>query len=59
MVAEYAARTPGEVTRPTWWKGYVVRPERIEFWSAGEDRLHDRIVFTRSGSAWAKERLFP
>jgi pyridoxamine 5'-phosphate oxidase len=59
MVAEFTAETPGEVPRPQWWKGYSIRPERIEFWVAGDERLHDRIVFTRQGDSWTTQRLFP
>ena len=50
---------PGEIPRPSYWKGYVLRPERIEFWKDGEGRLHDRFLFTRTGDDWRKERLFP
>jgi pyridoxamine 5'-phosphate oxidase len=59
LVSAYAADISGEVPRPAWWKGYAIRPERIEFWMAGNDRLHDRILFTREGDGWKKERLFP
>lgn len=59
LVAEITANTPGEVPRPPWWKGYAIRPERIEFWAAGESRLHDRIVFLREGDGWQRQRLFP
>jgi pyridoxamine 5'-phosphate oxidase len=59
LVAEFVAEHPGEVSRPPWWKGYALQPERIEFWVGREDRLHDRILFTRNEGAWTKERLFP
>jgi pyridoxamine 5'-phosphate oxidase len=59
MVNELEARTPGEVLRPEWWKGYLIRPERVEFWIGEEDRLHDRILFERDGDRWTKRQLFP
>ena len=60
QVEEAGARFEGdEVPRPPHWGGYIVRPEAIEFWQAGEFRLHDRFVFTRSGSSWTAERLSP
>lgn len=59
LVAERATQSPGEVERPEWWKGYAIEPERIEFWMAGEDRLHNRFVFFRKIGGWGKERLFP
>jgi pyridoxamine 5'-phosphate oxidase len=49
----------GPVPRPETWGGYRLVPERVEFWTAGEHRLHDRVVFTRQGPAWRSERLFP
>jgi pyridoxamine 5'-phosphate oxidase len=59
MVAEFAAKHPGEVPRPEWWKGYAVRPERVELWVDGAHRLHDRFLFVREGAGWVKTRLFP
>ncbi len=59
MVREYAERYAGEVPRPDWWKGYVLRPERIEFWINGDDRLHDRFLFVLGDDGWKKNRLFP
>jgi pyridoxamine 5'-phosphate oxidase len=50
---------PGEVPRPAYWRGFVIAPRRIEFWQDGPNRLHDRIVFTRSGDTWDKTRLYP
>ena len=36
----------GEISRPAFWGGYVLRAERLEFWrDGGEGRLHDRFVF--------------
>ncbi len=57
--AELAAKYPGEIPRPEYWRGFLVVPERIEFWQDGPDRLHDRIVFTRDGDGWGKVRLYP
>jgi pyridoxamine 5'-phosphate oxidase len=57
--AEAAERFPGEVMRPDYWRGYVLEPERVEFWQDGADRLHDRVVFVREGGGGARMRLFP
>jgi pyridoxamine 5'-phosphate oxidase len=59
MVEEFEAEHPGKVPRPEWWRGYAVRPERVELWMSGEHRLHDRILFVREGDGWVKQRLFP
>ena len=59
--ARYARQypEPGEVPRPPNWSGYRVVPERIEFWQERPFRLHDRVLFTRDGDRWQKQRLFP
>jgi pyridoxamine 5'-phosphate oxidase len=58
-VKELDAAFPKEIPRPEYWKGFVLRPERIEFWKSREGRLHDRFLFVRSGDSWLKNRLFP
>lgn len=54
------ARHAGEaIPRPPYWGGYRLRPERMEFWHGFENRLHDRIVYTRREGGWIVERLDP
>ncbi|MBB5059751.1 pyridoxamine 5'-phosphate oxidase [Granulicella aggregans] len=57
--AGLAVQYPGTIPRPEHWRGFLVIPERIEFWQDGPDRLHDRILFERDGSRWNKMRLYP
>ena len=52
-------RYPDLVPRPEFWRGYVLRPQQIEFWINGAERLHDRFLFARADSGWIKERLYP
>lgn len=52
-------RYPDKISRPPYWRGYVLWPERIEFWINGAERLHDRFLFLRTDNAWVKERLYP
>ena len=48
-----------DIPRPPHWGGFVVEPEKIEFWMEGEGRLHDRFLFTRHGNGWELIRLNP
>ncbi|MEY2950015.1 MAG: pyridoxamine 5'-phosphate oxidase [Saprospiraceae bacterium] len=49
-----------EIPMPNHWGGYLVRPQRIEFWQGRRSRLHDRInyMLDREG-VWEKRRLAP
>jgi len=61
-LAEAEARFPGDdVSRPPHWSGFRLLPHRFEFWREMPYRLHDRLVFTRSGEQepWSTGRLFP
>jgi pyridoxamine 5'-phosphate oxidase len=49
----------GPVPLPPFWGGYRVIPEVVEFWAHRENRLHDRVRFTRSRIGWERERLAP
>jgi pyridoxamine 5'-phosphate oxidase len=45
--------------RPPHWGGYRLAPARIEFWQGRENRLHDRLLYTRGADGWTRERLAP
>ena len=49
----------GEIPLPSFWGGYRVVPEAIEFWQGGPARLHDRFLYRRHGNDWPIERLAP
>jgi pyridoxamine 5'-phosphate oxidase len=61
LVAEIEKRFLGaEVPRPDNWGGWLLQPAKIEFWQAGEFRLHDRVVFEREADGkWQVSRLAP
>jgi pyridoxamine 5'-phosphate oxidase len=49
----------GEVPVPTFWGGYRVKLNSIEFWQGGENRLHDRFIYSHDTSNWNIDRLAP
>ena len=55
MRARYGEDPP----RPPHWGGYRLLPEVMEFWQGRENRLHDRLLYRRSGGTWKRSRLAP
>ncbi|MGC9403756.1 pyridoxamine 5'-phosphate oxidase [Vibrio genomosp. F10] len=49
----------GEIPVPSFWGGYRIKPETIEFWQGGESRLHDRFLFSQHEGKWTIDRLAP
>lgn len=47
------------IKRPKNWGGYRLTPNRIEFWQGRPNRLHDRLVYVKSGKQWVIKRLAP
>lgn len=56
LVEQFAEKT---VPRPPGWGGYRLLPQAIEFWTRGEDRLHERVLFRRSENGWEQSLLAP
>lgn len=49
-----------EITRPSFWGGFLVKPISIEFWQGRPNRMHDRIRYTLlEDFSWKLERLAP
>ena len=48
------------IPRPKHWGGYIVQPSKIEFWQGRPNRLHDRLVYTRTETNdWEISRIAP
>jgi pyridoxamine 5'-phosphate oxidase len=58
-VAVLETRYPEVVPRPPHWGGFRIIPETVEFWTHRENRLHDRVRYTRDGAAWRSAVLAP
>ncbi len=55
---KYSDKT--KVPRPSHWSGWCLAPESIEFWLDGENRIHERLKYSRQGSdKWTKYLLNP
>jgi pyridoxamine 5'-phosphate oxidase len=53
------AAQPAEPPRPERWGGYRLVPDVYEFWRHRDDRLHERVLFTRHGAGFEKTILQP
>lgn len=53
---EFAGR---DVPRPPHWGGYLMEPDRVEFWYGATFRLHERIVHSDDGAQWFTRMLYP
>lgn len=49
----------GDIPLPSFWGGFRVSIDQMEFWQGGEHRLHDRFLYQREGDAWKIDRLAP
>jgi pyridoxamine 5'-phosphate oxidase len=58
--ADAGGRFPDDdVPLPDWWGGFRLVPETVELWEHRENRLHDRLRYTREVERWRALRLMP
>ena len=48
-----------EVPRPSHWSGWKLKPDTIEFWLEGKNRIHDRLKYINKKNRWQKILLSP
>ncbi len=58
-VRDYEQKFSSDVPLPSFWGGYRLKPETIEFWQGRVSRLHDRVCFERSDKGWKAFRMYP
>ncbi len=68
QAAKFGAKFLLNPPRPPHWGGYLLRPDRWEFWQGRPNRLHDRLLYTKATHLaptgetkehWIRERLAP
>ena len=48
------------VPRPSYWSGWNLNPNEVEFWLDGKDRIHQRLKYIKSQNGiWNKFLLSP
>ena len=60
-INNYREKFPNEnkVPRPNHWSGWRLKPEEIEFWLDGENRIHERLKYIKNKNIWEKVLLSP
>jgi len=61
-IKEYKKKYSDEkkVPRPSHWSGWNLSPLSIEFWLDGDNRIHERLKYTKdSNGQWNKSLLSP
>tara|TARA_B100001173_G_scaffold187106_1_gene161427 strand:- start:272 stop:895 length:624 start_codon:yes stop_codon:yes gene_type:complete len=60
-IEEFKKKYPNEknIPRPKHWSGWNLNPVEIEFWLDGNDRIHERLRYTKKDNNWEKDLLSP
>ena len=61
-IEDYKKKYPDKnnVPRPTYWSGWNLNPDEIEFWLDGENRVHERLKYQKTKNGiWEKSLLSP
>ncbi len=58
---EQLAREFGDssIPLPNSWGGYLLTPNRFEFWQGRSNRLHDRVQYRLTNNLWSRHLLSP
>jgi len=61
-IEDYKKKYPDKdnVPRPSHWSGWILNPIEIEFWLKGENRIHQRLKYTKNKNReWSRSLLSP
>ena len=58
-INNYKKKYNKNVPRPPHWSGWSLKPASIEFWLGQENRIHERLKYTKTDESWVKEILYP
>jgi pyridoxamine 5'-phosphate oxidase len=59
-IAEIENKFAGQdVSRPKFWSGFRVVPNKVEFWEEGDFRIHRRTLYSLENKAWNVELIYP
>ena len=61
-IEEFKKKYPNKknIPRPKHWSGWNLNPVEIEFWLDGNNRIHERLRYTRKdNNNWEKDLLSP
>jgi len=47
------------IPRPPHWSGWCLKPSSIEFWLHKDNRIHERLRYSKIANDWKKEILYP
>ena len=62
LIEKYKKKYPDEdnVPRPEYWSGWNLNPKEFEFWLGKENRIHQRLKYTKLNNGnWGKTLLSP
>ena len=61
LIEDYKKKYPNKknVPRPSYWSGWSLNPYEIEFWLNDENRIHQRMKYTKKNGDWERSLLNP
>ncbi len=48
-----------KIPTPTFWGGFTILVDKVEYWYGKPFRMHERIILTKEEYGWSKTRIYP